>query len=193
MLELDLRNTPLENAVIEILESIGENPDREGLQETPARVARAWRDWTRGYKQDPKEIFKAFEDGGESYDEMILVKDIPFYSHCEHHLAPFFGVVHVAYIPHKRIIGLSKIPRLVDIFAHRLQVQERMTAQIAETLWTGIGSKGVAVSVRARHLCMESRGIQKQNTWTVTTSLTGLFRDDPTVRNEFLSSVRGDK
>ena len=181
----------MESTVVRFLEQIGEDPTRGGLVETPARVAKAWLEhWISGYDQDPSSVLKQFEDGGESYDEMILVRDIPFYSHCEHHLAPFFGTADIAYIPNGKIVGLSKLSRLLDIYAHRLQVQERLTAQVANSLMEHLGALGVAVSVRARHLCMESRGIRKQNSQTVTNSMLGVFREDAAARNEFLSSIR---
>jgi GTP cyclohydrolase IA len=180
----------IKDAVIRILQYVGEDPKREGLIETPFRVARAWEDWTCGYGKDPKDVLKAFADGGEVYDEMVLVKDIPFYSHCEHHLAPFFGVAHIAYIPNGRIVGLSKLSRLLDIFAKRLQVQERLTAQVADALMDHLHPKGAAVSIRARHLCMESRGIQKQNSETVTNALRGVFLTNAAARSEFLESSR---
>ncbi len=180
----------IEHLITELLEEIGEDPDREGLQETPHRVAKAWAFWTGGYSEDPATIFKEFQDGGEKYDEMIIVTDIPFYSHCEHHLAPFFGVAHIAYVPKGKILGLSKMPRLVDMYARRLQVQERLTAQIADALWEHLTPDGVAVSIEARHLCIESRGIQKQNSITITNAMHGIFKTDAAARHEFLSSVR---
>lgn len=183
-------NSAVEFAIWVLLTAIGENPGRGGPRETPARVARAWQDWTAGYKQKPEDILKAFEDGGERYDEMITVKNIPFYSHCEHHLAPFFGVAHIAYIPNGRIVGLSKLSRLLDVFAKRLQVQERLTAQVADAIMDHLHAKGAAVSISARHLCMESRGIQKQNSETVTNVLRGVFLEKDAARAEFLASVR---
>lgn len=165
------------------------NPQRGGLKETPIRVAKAWHHWTRGYKMDPKAVLKVFEDGGETYDQMVTVKDIPFYSHCEHHLAPFFGTATIAYIPDKKIVGLSKLSRVLDIFAARLQVQERLTDQVADALWTHLQPKGVGVLARARHLCMESRGICKQGHETITTALRGNFHEQH-VKEEFLDSAR---
>lgn len=179
-----------EDNVRRILQYVGEDVNRGGLLETPTRVAKAWRHWTRGYNQDPNEILKAFEDGGESYDEMVLVRHIPFYSHCEHHLAPFFGTADIAYIPNGRIVGLSKVSRLLDVFAARLQVQERLTAQVADALFDGLDAKGAAVSIRARHLCMESRGICKQGHETVTNALRGVFKQNLEVRAEFLATVK---
>lgn len=163
-------------------------PLREGLQETPERVAKAWEFWTRGYGMNPAEILKTFEDGAQAYDEMVLVKDIPLYSKCEHHLADIFGTACVAYIPDGRVVGLSKLSRLVDCFARRLQVQERMTAQIADAIDTHLKPKGVGVLIRARHMCMESRGICQQGHHTVTSALRGAMKDQPAARAEFLAA-----
>lgn len=159
---------------------------RPGLEETPERVAKAWEFWTRGYREDPAKILKVFEDGGEAYDQMVVVADIPVYSKCEHHLADIFGRASVAYIPNGRIVGLSKLSRLVDCFARRLQVQERMTQQIADALWDHLKPKGVGVVIKARHMCMESRGICQQGHHTVTSALHGAIRDEPETRAEFL-------
>lgn len=172
-----------------MLHQLGEDTERDGLKETPDRATKAWLHWTQGYGQDPADVIKVFEDGGETYDEMILVKGIPFYSHCEHHLAPFFGTVDIGYIPNGRILGLSKFSRLVDIFAYRLQVQERLTSQIAFAIQENLNPKGVAVHITARHLCMESRGIKKQGSETVTNELHGVFRN-PEPRAEFFASIR---
>lgn len=181
---------PHPDLFLQLLAQLGEDPTREGLAETPSRVARAWAEWTSGYAQRPEDILKCFEDGSENYDEMVFQGNIPFYSHCEHHLAPFFGTAHVAYIPDGRVVGLSKLTRLVDVFAHRLQVQERLTRQIAEALDENLHPLGVAVVVRARHFCMESRGVRKVGTHTTTSALLGVFRDKPEVRAEFLSLAR---
>lgn len=159
---------------------------RQGLDETPDRVAKAWCEWTRGYTQNPKDVLKAFNDGAENYNEMVVVKDIPFYSTCEHHLAPFFGTASIAYIPDGRVVGLSKLPRLLDVYARRLQVQERITTQVADALMEHLRPKGVGVVLAARHMCMESRGVCKQGSETVTSTLRGVF-NEPTVRREFLS------
>jgi len=159
---------------------------RPGTLETPDRVAKAWAHWTAGYGVDTSVLLKTFEDGAENVDEMVAVVDIPFYSHCEHHLAPFFGTATVAYIPNGRVVGLSKLSRLVDVFARRLQVQERLTQQVSSTLMSELQPLGAACKIRARHLCMESRGICQQGHHTVTTSLLGRFRD-PEVRAEFLA------
>lgn len=178
--------------VVEMLlrDIIGENPARGGLMETPKRVAKAWQHWASGYDQDPEEVLKTFEDGAEDYNQIILVKDIPVYSHCEHHLAPFFGVAHVAYIPDGKIVGLSKLSRVVDIFARRLQVQERLTNQVADALQKALQPKAVGVIVECRHMCMESRGIQRQGASTVTSSMKGLFEWDRSAKEELLDLIR---
>lgn len=183
----------LEHAFSTILDTIltkNEERDREGIKETPFRAAQAWRHHTAGYHINPESVLKTFKDGAENYDEMIVVAGIPFYSHCEHHLAPFFGTVTVGYVPNGTIVGLSKFSRLVDVFAQRLQVQERMTAQIADTLFKALKPMGVGVSCTARHLCMESRGIKKQGSETTTNIMRGVFRTDPSARAEFMAHVR---
>ena len=180
----------LGDLILRILLRIDPDAHRDGLKETPQRVAAAWEYWTSGYNKDPADILKVFEDGAEDYDEMVIVKDIPFYSHCEHHLSPFFGTVDIGYIPDGKIVGLSKMSRLVDIYAHRLQVQERMTTDIADALSSNLSPVGVAVTVRARHLCMESRGICKQGSETVTSAMRGVFIDDQAARAEFLQLIR---
>jgi GTP cyclohydrolase IA len=180
---------PIERAVAAILTELGEDPKREGLEKTPARVARSMRFLTSGYHQDPIEILNnaVFE---ESYDEMVLVKDVGFYSLCEHHLLPFFGRIHVAYIPDGRIVGLSKLPRMVGMFARRLQVQERLTTDIAGAIETVLRPKGVAVVSEAIHLCMMMRGVEQQNAFAITSSLRGEFADDPKTRAEFMELIR---
>jgi GTP cyclohydrolase I len=171
-----------------ILKKLGEDPTRDGLVSTPKRVDRALRFLTSGYKMSPDEVLNgALFD--VAYDEMVIVRDIELFSLCEHHLLPFFGKCHVAYIPKGRIIGLSKIPRLVDMFARRLQVQERLTMQVAETINAKISPKGVAVVIEAQHLCMIMRGVEKQNSVAVTSSMLGAFKDDQNTRNEFLNLV----
>jgi GTP cyclohydrolase I len=175
------------------LTHIGEDPARQGLLDTPARVEKAWRHWTSGYGQDPAEILKVFEDGAEQYNELIVVRGIPVYSHCEHHLAPFFGTATIGYTPDGRIVGLSKLTRLVDCFARRLQVQERMTMQIAEALMTHVQPLSVGVVVRCRHMCMESRGIQTPGEETVTSALLGEMRTNLGLRSEFLALARETK
>lgn len=181
---------PLEEAVREILRHIGEDPGREGLLATPQRVARTFEFLTSGYRQDVDQLLNGalYE---VTYDEMVIVKDIEIFSLCEHHLLPFVGRCHVAYVPSKKVVGLSKIPRLVDVFARRLQVQERLTSQIAEAIMQKINPLGVGVVIEAKHLCMIMRGVEKQNSVAVTSAMLGVFRDDPKTREEFLSLVRG--
>jgi GTP cyclohydrolase I len=173
-----------------LLASLGENPDRPGLLETPSRVAKAWQHWSSGYQQDPAEVLKTFEDGAEQYNELIVVRGIPVYSHCEHHLAPFFGRATIGYLPDGKIVGLSKLTRLVDCFAKRLQVQERMTIQIAEALMTALQPKAVGVVVKCRHLCMESRGIRAIGEETITSALLGELQPNLALRTEFLALAR---
>lgn len=175
-----------EDNVRRIIQSIGENSNREGLLETPKRVVKALEHWYEGYSQNPKEILKVFKDGSENYDQMVLVKDFPFYSHCEHHMAPIFGTATIAYIPDGRIVGLSKLPKLFDCFAHRMQVQERLTNQVADALFENLKPKGVGVLVKARHLCMESRGYHQQGHHTVTSALRGVLLENPAARAEFM-------
>lgn len=175
-----------EKIITDLLKYIGENPDRGGLLETPARVLKAWAHWTGGYDQEPGDVLKTFEDGAEDHDQMISVVNIPFYSHCEHHLAPFFGTATVSYIPDGKIVGLSKLSRLVDIFARRLQVQERLTDQIANALDEHLQPLGVGVCLKARHMCMESRGVMQQGHHTMTTALRGVIKDERDARSEFL-------
>ena len=183
---------PIEGLVESLLKELGEDPSRDGLVRTPGRVARALRFLTSGYEQDPIAILNnaVFE---ESYDEMVLVKDIGFYSLCEHHLLPFFGRVHVAYIPDGRIVGLSKLPRMVGMFARRLQVQERLTTDIAGALAKVLRPRGVAVVAEAIHLCMMMRGVEQQNAFAITSSLRGAFAEDPKTRSEFMELIRHDK
>ncbi len=186
-----LRQAPRDLRAIarDLLVALGEDPEREGLVKTPDRVARALKDLTAGYGQDVDKILNGARFT-ERYDEVVLVKDIDFYSLCEHHLLPFFGRCHVAYLPNGRIIGLSKIPRLVELFARRLQVQERLTCQIAETLQEKLQPQGVAVVMEARHLCMMMRGVGKQNATMVTSSMLGRFRTDPKTRAELLTLLK---
>src|SRR5512146_2143116 len=179
----------LEEAVRATLSELGEDPEREGLQKTPHRVAESLRFLTSGYSKDVKKVLNGAVYS-VAYDEMVIVKDIEIFSMCEHHLLPFFGRCHVAYIPTKKVIGLSKIPRLVDVFARRLQIQERLTTQIAETIMEKIKPQGVGVVVEARHLCMIMRGVEKQNSVAVTSAMLGVFRDHDQTRAEFLRLVR---
>ena len=181
----------LPRLVEQLLRQLGEDPRREGLLETPERVAQSLRSLTDGYPLEARDAVgeALFE---QDYDEVVVVRDIPFYSLCEHHLLPFFGVAHVAYAPQGRVVGLSKIPRLVDVYAHRLQLQERMTRQIAEGLQEVTEPFGVAVVVEGRHLCMEMRGVERQGQ-TVTSCMLGCFRDDARTRAEFLQLIRGPR
>ncbi len=179
----------LEGLVESLLKKIGEDPSRPGLLRTPDRVARALEFLTQGYQQDPKQILNgAVFD--ETYNEMLIVKDIDFYSLCEHHLLPFFGRAHIAYVPDGRIVGLSKLPRLVDMFARRLQVQERLTNQIAAEIERVLKPRGVAVVLEAQHLCMMMRGVQKQNSYSITSAMLGEFGYDEKTRSEFMQLIR---
>jgi len=180
----------IEDNVRRLLQYAGDDPTREGLHETPARVSKAWKFWCSGYGADIGAILKTFEDGAEGCDEMVVVKDIPFYSHCEHHLAAIFGTATIAYLPNGKIVGLSKLNRLLDAFARRLQVQERMTAQVADALMQHLSPLGCGIVVKARHMCMESRGVCQQGHHTVTSALRGLFKEDSSVRSEFLALAR---
>ena len=179
----------MQDLIRQLLTGLGEDPDREGLARTPLRVEKALQFLTSGYRAD---IDKVLNDAlfTVDYSEMVIVKDIDFYSLCEHHLLPFFGKCHVAYLPNQRVIGLSKLPRLVDIFARRLQLQERMTNQIAETIRTKINPLGVAVVCEGTHLCMALRGVEKQNSYTITSAMLGVFRDNARTRMEFLELLK---
>ena len=184
-----LKQAETQELLHELLVRLGEDPERDGLVRTPERMERALQYLTRGYHEDAEKTLKdALFD--VTYDEMVIVKDIEMFSLCEHHMLPFFGKVHVAYIPSGKVIGLSKIPRLVDIFARRLQVQERLTTQIAETIQRAIEPQGVGVVIEARHLCMMMRGVEKQHSAAVTSSMLGVFRDCQETREEFLSLIR---
>lgn len=176
------------DAVKTLLKYIGEDPQREGLRETPFRVLKAYREMFSGYQTDPAEVIKTFEDG--ACDEIVLCKGIKFFSTCEHHLLPFHGVAHVAYLPDGKIIGLSKLARLVEVFARRLQVQERLTTQVADALMEHLKPKGAACVVEALHLCMACRGVRQQDSTMVTSALRGAFRDDPATRAEFFQLIR---
>jgi GTP cyclohydrolase IA len=184
-----LTSASFEDLVREMLIRLGETPDREGLIATPERVRKAMQFLTKGYKEDPETLLKGALFT-VNYDEMVIVKDIEMFSLCEHHMLPFFGKVHVAYIPKGRVIGLSKIPRLIEIFSRRLQIQERLTTQIAETIQHAIEPQGVGVVIEARHLCMMMRGVEKQHSAAVTSSMLGVFRDEEETRSEFLSLIR---
>ncbi len=176
-----------QEAIKVILKNIGEDVTREDLKETPDRIARMHKEIFSGYNEDPKKVLKKFNANG--YDEMILVKNIEYFSTCEHHMIPFFGKAHIAYIPNKHITGISKLPRLVDIFAHRLQNQERLTIQIADTLTKELNAKGVAVQLSGKHLCMSGRGVKKHEAETVTTSFQGDFKKDKSLRSDFFNQI----
>jgi len=180
------------NLVVELLKELGEDVQREGLDKTPERVEKALRYFTSGYAQDVKEVLNGAMFV-EEYDEMVIVKDIDFSSLCEHHLLPFVGRCHVAYMPNRKIIGLSKIPRLVEMFSRRLQVQERLTTQIANTLNEALQPRGVAVVVEAIHLCMLMRGVEKQNSKAITSAMLGAFRDRPETRAEFMELIKSSR
>ncbi|MGE5110139.1 MAG: GTP cyclohydrolase I FolE [Acidobacteriaceae bacterium] len=189
--ETTLAGASYEELVREMLVRLGEDPEREGLTQTPERVRKAMQFLTRGYQEDPETILNGALFTVH-YDEMVIVKDIEMFSLCEHHMLPFFGKVHIAYIPNGKVIGLSKLPRLVEVFSRRLQVQERLTTQIAETIQETIKPQGVGVIVEARHLCMMMRGVEKQHSAAVTSAMLGAFRDLDT-RSEFLALVRNGK
>ncbi|MBK0399324.1 GTP cyclohydrolase I FolE [Limibaculum sp. M0105] len=178
-----------EAAVRTLLRWAGDDPDREGLRDTPARVARAYRDWFRGYREDPVEMLARTFEEVEGYDEMVVLRDIRYESYCEHHLAPIIGVAHVGYIPTDRVVGISKLARVVDAFAKRLQVQEKMTAQIANTLSEVLRPRGVAVVIEGEHHCMSTRGVHKPGVSMVTSTMLGEFRDDPRTRKEFMDII----
>jgi GTP cyclohydrolase IA len=184
---------PAEEAVRKILQHIGEDPDREGLERTPARVVQSLEFLTQGYNQDPKDAINGALFTEEDYQEMILCKDLDFYSLCEHHLLPFNGKAHVAYLPNQHIVGISKIARMVEIYARRLQVQERLTTQIAHTIMEEIKPLGVAVVLEAEHLCMRMRGVQKQNSYVTTSAMLGRFRTHVETRQEFMNLLRNGK
>jgi GTP cyclohydrolase IA len=182
-----------EAAVRTLLRWAGDDPAREGLLETPKRVAKAFRELYSGYNEDPADILDKIFKEVEGYDDIVLVRDIPFYSHCEHHMVPFYGVAHVAYYPTKGVVGLSKLARLVDAYARRLQTQETMTAQIATAMVKALDPRGVAVMIEAEHMCMSMRGIQKAGALTLTTQFTGVFKEDPAEQVRFLTLVRNGR
>ncbi|PHR58591.1 MAG: GTP cyclohydrolase I FolE [Arcobacter sp.] len=183
-----MNNEAFENAVKIMMESVGEDPNREGLLKTPQRVRKAYEFMYGGYKEDPNAILNSALFTS-SNDEMVLIKDIELYSTCEHHLLPIIGRAHVAYIPDGKVVGLSKIPRVVDIFSRRMQIQEQLTEQIAEAIMTTIKPKGVAVVIQARHMCMEMRGVEKINSTTTSSALRGLFKSDQRTRAEFFALI----
>jgi len=185
-------NAEAEKAVRTLISFVGENPDREGLLDTPKRVVKAYRDWYAGYDQDPKEFLsKTFSETG-GYDEIVMLKDIRVESHCEHHMAPFIGSAHVAYLPNKRVVGISKLARVTRIFSKRMQVQEKLTAEIANCLQDVLKPRGVAVVIEAQHECMTTRGINEPGISMVTSQLLGKFRTDPSTRKEFYSMIKQD-
>ncbi len=180
----------LAEAVTNLLEQLGEDPDREGLVATPRRVAESLRYLTEGYGADPWSIVGDALYALDGYDDMVIVKDIAFFSLCEHHLLPFFGRAHISYVPEGKVVGLSKLPRLVDAYCHKLQLQERMTREIAEAINTVVTPRGVGVVVEGRHLCVEMRGVEKESSQTVTSCMLGVFRSDQRTRAEFLSHIQ---
>ncbi len=180
-----------EQAVRTLLAYVGDNPDREGLLDTPKRVISAYEELYSGYREDPVEVLdRTFAEMG-TYDDLVLVRNIPFHSHCEHHMMPFYGRAHVAYMPIERVVGLSKLARLIDVYARRLQTQEHLTSQVVTAIDEVLKPRGVAVMVEAEHTCMSLRGVEKQGSSTVTTQFTGLFRDDPTRQVRFITLVKG--
>ncbi|MGE3335109.1 MAG: GTP cyclohydrolase I FolE [Rhodospirillaceae bacterium] len=178
-----------EAAVRTLIRWAGDDPDREGLQDTPKRVVKSYEEFYEGYQQDPEEILRRTFEETEGYDEMVVLKDIEFHSHCEHHMVPITGKAYVAYLPDKRVVGISKLARVVEAYARRLQIQEKMTAQIANAINDVLKPRGVAVIVEAEHQCMTSRGVNKQGVAMVTSTMLGAFRDDPSTRREFLAIV----
>ena len=183
-----MNNNQTEQLIEQLIQIIGEDPKREGLIETPKRVASSYKKLFGGYSEDPKKLIKVFDN--EGYDEMIIAKDIDFYSTCEHHMIPFIGRAYIGYIPDDKIIGLSKLPRLVEIFSRRLQNQERLTKQIADALNDMLNPRGVGVVIKAEHLCMKARGVEKQNCIISTSSFTGLFKKNTDTRSEFLNLIK---
>lgn len=178
----------IQDSLKNILEFIGDDPEREGLKDTPARIVRSWEKLFGGYKQNPADVLKAnFQEG--ACHEMVILRDIEFYSTCEHHFLPFHGVVHVGYVPRKKVVGISKLARLVEVFARRLQIQEKMVAQIADSIMKVLNAKGVCVIAEAQHFCMTSRGVEKQKSKMVTSAIRGVF-EKPEVRNEFLQLIK---
>jgi GTP cyclohydrolase I len=186
------KKSKMEELVEGMLKEVGEDPKREGLLKTPHRVAKAMEFLTSGYREDIASVLNGAVFN-EKYDEMVIVKDIDFFSMCEHHMLPFFGKAHIAYIPNGKIIGLSKVPRVVDVFARRLQVQERLTRQIADTIFDYLHPEGVGVVIEARHMCMMMRGVEKQNSLATTSAMLGVFKDDVKTRQEFLELTKSSR
>lgn len=182
-----------EEAVRTLIRWAGDDPHREGLIDTPKRVTKAFKEFYAGYKDDPREVLDKIFAEVEGYDDIVLVRDIPFYSHCEHHMVPFYGMAHIGYYPSKGVVGLSKLARLVEVFARRLQTQESMTAQIARALVESLEPRGVAVMIEAEHMCMSMRGVQKAGAMTITTQFTGVFKGDPAEQVRFLTLLRQGK
>ena len=178
-----------EAAVRTLIQWAGDNPDREGLLDTPSRVVRSYEEFCSGYRQDPEDILQRTFEEVEGYDEMVMLKNMRLESHCEHHMVPVIGRVHIAYIPNKRVVGISKLARLVDVYAKRLQIQEVLTAQIADSIQKVLEPKGVAVIIDAAHQCMTTRGVHKTDTNTITSRMTGLFKSDPRTRSEFMTLI----
>ncbi len=185
-----MTDADIEQAFREMLRWIGEDPDRDGLRETPSRLVRAYKEYFSGYWQDPEQILRKTFEETDGYDEMVVLRGIPFESHCEHHVAPIIGRAWVAYVPDRRVVGISKLARVVEAYARRLQIQERMTAQIANTIDQVLKPQGVGVVIKAEHHCMSSRGVHVHGTDLVTSRMLGCFRDNPMTRQEFLSTVR---
>lgn len=179
-----------EKAVKTLLLWLGENPEREGLKDTPKRVVKAYEELFQGYKLQPKDALNTFFHDVDGYDDPILIKDVPFFSYCEHHMLPIKGRVHIAYVPNKKIIGLSKIPRLIDVFSKRLQTQEALTAQIANSLIEHLEPRGVALYIEAEHMCMAMRGVKKEGAYTITTKFHGIYKDNEKLREQFLHCIK---
>jgi GTP cyclohydrolase I len=188
-----LTRLELRDHVTEILKLLGEDPSREGLSKTPLRVEKAFKHFTKGYDQDASEILKSAVFDASDYDEMVIVKDIDVFSMCEHHLLPFFGKCHIAYLPDKKVVGLSKLPRVVEVFSRRLQIQEKLTTQIAKAIESALKPKGVGVVIECLHLCVMMRGVEKNNAHMITSSMQGRFRSDSKTREEFLDLIRRPK
>ncbi len=181
-----------EEAIRTVIEWVGENPDREGLKSTPSRVVKAFKEYFKGYKEDPRNLLKKTFTEVEGYDDMVIEKNISIRSHCEHHMAPIVGVVHVAYIPKQKVVGLSKLARVAEVYAKRLQTQERLTMQIAKTIMDVLQPRGVAVTIDATHQCMTDRGIKKENATTITNYFLGAFKDDLSFQNRYLRYINKD-
>ncbi len=188
-LENKVSDKEAEEAFIRIIKWLGENPDREGLKSTPKRLIKAYKEYFKGYSEDPKKILEKTFGDVQGYDDMVIQKNISVQSHCEHHMAPIIGVAHVAYIPNRRVVGLSKLARVVEVFSKRLQTQERLTMQIAKSLMTALNAKGVAVSIDATHQCMTTRGIKKEQATTVTNYYLGQFKEDLSYQNRYLRFI----